>query len=169
MIVGGIFGPKKSGKTTLARELAREYWARENRRSLVLDPNNSDWPECCWQAKSEEEYWNTAWRTTHCLLICDDAAASIARDSDLTDVFTRINHLGHKLLVIGHNGTNLLPIMREQMDTVWLFRSTPKAAEKWYDIFGDETILTANQLQRYEFLYIRNYEPTEKRILTLSK
>lgn len=167
MIVGGIFGPKKSGKTTLARHLAVQYWELEGRRSLVLDPNNSDWPDCCLQLPSEEIFWNTCWRTKNCLIICDDAAASIARDGDLTDVFTRINHNGHKLLVVGHNGTNLLPTMREQMDVLYLFRATPKAAGYWYDVFGQEEILQSNQLKRYEFLHIENYTKPTKKILAV--
>lgn len=169
MIVGGIFGPKKSGKTTLAQHLAESYWKKENRRTLVYDPNHAKWGECCWVAKTEAEFWHTAWRTQNCLLICDDAANSINRDGDLVDVFTRINHNGHKLLVIGHNGTNLLPVMRQQMDVLYLFRTSPKEAARWYEeVWPDEAILTANTLERYEFLYIRQYQKTSKMKLDLA-
>lgn len=168
MIVGGVFGPKKSGKTTLAKELAEQYWRKEQRRSLVNDPNlTDDWGATCWVAPSESEFWNKAWTTQNCLLICDDAGRTIDRAAELNDAFTRINHNGHKLLVIGHSGTNLTTVQRQQMDVVYLFRTTPKAAEYWYDVFGDKKILTANKLQRYEFLYIRQYEETQKMMLTL--
>lgn len=167
MIVGGIFGPKKSGKTTLGRYLAEQYWMQEDRRALVLDPNHSDWGSYCWQAPNEEIFWAKVWATKNALIICDDAASSINRNADLIDVFTRINHNGHKLLVIGHNGTNLLPVMREQMDTLYLFRATPTAATKWYEIFSYEEVLKASELKQYEFLFIRSYMPVEKKILTL--
>ena len=169
MIVGGIFGPKKSGKTTLGQYLGREYWNAENRRCLVNDPNNSEWGPHFWVAKNEDEFWATAWKTQNCLLICDDAAASIARDGDLVDVFTRINHNGHKLLVIGHSGVNLLPQMREQMDTLYLFKTSPKAAAMWFEIFPDPALDSAVHLGRYEFLYVRQYEKTEKKILTVDQ
>lgn len=179
MLVGGIFGPKKSGKTTLARALAEGYWLSEDRASLVNDPNSSGWPKCCWQPPAsfngrtlspdnrEALFWDNVWKTQHKLIICDDAGKSINRNADLNDIFTRINHNGHKLLIIGHNGSNLLPIQREQMDDVYLFRSTLDACKWWYDVFGDDKIFSAATLNRYEFLRCRFYEPTEKHILQL--
>lgn len=174
MLVGGIFGPKKSGKTTLAQHLAQAYWHSEDRASLVNDPNSSDWPKCCWQPpitlneeQKETVFWETVWKTQHKLIICDDAGKSIDRNADLNDIFTRINHNGHKLLIVGHNGSNLLPIQRQQMDDVYLFRSTLDACKWWYDVFGDDKIFEAPKLQRYEFLRCRFYEPTEKHILNL--
>lgn len=180
MIVGGIFGPKKSGKTTLADHLAQEYWQKENRRCLVNDPNGTDsWSACCWQPEfqkngkripddvREKQFWDVAWSTQNCLLICDDAGKTIDRNDELTDVFTRINHNGHKLLVVGHSGVNLNPTMREQMDVLYLFRTTPSASKKWYEVFGADELKTAHKLGRYEFFYVRQYEPTEKLKLDL--
>lgn len=175
MIVGGIFGPKKSGKTTLANKLAEEYWNQEGRRTLVLDPNQTDaWGPSCWQPdetfhgkettaeEREAQFWHTVWSTTNCLVICDDAGKTIDRDDSLTDVFTRINHNGHKLLVIGHSGTNLNPTMRQQMDVIYLFRTTPSAAKAWYEVFGYEEIKSSYTLDRYEFFYVRQYEGVQK-------
>lgn len=175
MIVGGIFGPKKSGKTTLARELAKSYWAGEDRASLVFDPNLDTWPDCCWQPPTEyagsENYeavfWHTVWTTKNKLIICDDAANTINRNPELNDVFTRINHNGHKLLVIGHSGTNLLPQHREQLDVVYLFRNTTESGRWWYDVFGYDDCFKINGLKRYEFLEVQQYKAPEKRILKL--
>jgi len=174
MIVGGIFGPKKSGKTTLARALAESYWQKEDRASLVFDPNLDSWPACCWCPpfagdfeKMEANFWQTVWTTKHKLIICDDAAKTVNRNPELNDLFTRINHNGHKLLIIGHSGTNLLPIHRQQMDVIYLFRSTEEAGRWWYDVFGYEEILTCNKLQRYEFMHVEQYAPVKKHILKL--
>lgn len=188
MIVGGIFGRKKSGKTTLSKHLGKEYWQREDRRSLVLDPNRTDnWGPEFWVAQSDSEFWETAWKTRNCLLIVDDAGKSIDRNSELVDAFTRINHNGHKLLVIGHDGVNLTRVMREQMDTLYLFCAGDKAVEAWEQVFPDrpppkgmtkrEELRSGKQiplrmedamyLQKYEFLYIRQYEPIEKLKLNL--
>lgn len=171
MIVGGIFGPKKSGKTTLAQHLSVEYWNAENRRTLVFDPNFSAWGETCWVGQNEADFWRVVWSTQNCLIICDDAASSINRDSDLVDVFTRINHNGHKLLIIGHGGRNLLPVMREQMDTLYLFKCSPKQADTWYEeVWSDEEILKqAPTLGQYEFLLIRQYQTCVKMKLDLKK
>src|ERR1035437_4953489 len=170
MIVGGIFGPKKSGKTTLAHHLGNEYWQQEGRRCLVNDPNFTDkWGANFWVAPNEDEFWIAAWSTKNCLLICDDAGKTIDRDDALTDVFTRINHNGHKLLVVGHNGVNLNPTMREQMDVLYLFRTTPTASKKWYEIFGNDELKDAHHLGRYEFYYARQYEGVQKLKLDLAR
>jgi hypothetical protein len=189
MIVGGIFGRKKSGKTTLAKHLGVEYWHSEDRRSLVLDPNATDnWGSNFWVTSDDALFWHTAWSTKHCLLIVDDAGKSIDRDSELTDAFTRINHNGHKLLVIGHDGVNLTRVMREQMDTLYLFAAGNKAVEKWEEVFPDPPppkgmtklqqirsgqkdiplrMEDAMYLNQYEFLYVRQYKPIEKLKLSL--
>lgn len=168
MIVGGIYGPKKSGKTELAKHLGRDYWTKENRRSLVLDPNGTDsWGNEFWVTANNEEFWGVAWSTTNCLLIVDDAGKTIDRDKDVNDAFTRINHNGHKLLIVGHSGTNLNPLQRQQMDTVYLFRNTVESGEQWRDVFCDDKIRCISKLQRYEFLYVRQFEKTERMRLTL--
>jgi hypothetical protein len=188
MIVGGIFGRKKSGKTTLARHLGKSYWQQEDRPSLVLDPNRTDnWGPEFWVAPDDATFWEKAWTTKHKLLIVDDAGKSIDRNSDLTDAFTRINHNGHKLLVIGHDGVNLTRVMREQMDTLYLFCAGEDAVEAWQQVFPDKPppkgmtkkeelrsnlqvplrMEDAMYLGRYEFLYVRQYEPTQKLRLTI--
>lgn len=175
MLVGGIFGPKKSGKTTLAQYLAKSYWAKEDRASLVFDPNLSDWPDVCWsppmpQGMSVEEavelreaqFWHTVWSTQNKLIICDDAAKTINRNPELNDIFTRINHNGHKLLVIGHSGVNLLPQHREQLDVIYLFRNTTESGKYWYDVFGYKECFQINTLKRYEFITMEQFKPPSK-------
>ncbi len=188
MIVGGIFGRKKSGKTTLAKHLGKSYWWQEDRRSLVLDPNRTDdWGEHFWVAPDSATFWHTAWNTKNCLLIVDDAGKSIDRNSELVDAFTRINHNGHKLLIVGHDGVNLTRVMREQMDTLYLFCASVDATEAWQQVFPDKPppkgmtkreelragkniplrMEDALYLQQYEFLYVRQYKPIERMKLTL--
>lgn len=169
----GIFGPKLSGKTTLAKELSRQYWLRSGRRSLVLDPNLEDWGPQAWVTADEEKFWNAVWRqpivgnTKPSLVIVEEAAETINRDKGLTSVFTRLRHLHHKLIVIGHSGENLLPIMRQQLDTLYLFRQSPDDAERWARSMTQEGFLDAAELQQYEFLFGERFKPPVKRKLDL--
>ncbi len=169
----GIFGPKLSGKTTLAKELSRQYWLKQRRRSLVLDINLEEWGPHAWVTDDEEKFWCTVWKqpivghAKPSLVIVEEATETINRDKTLTRVFTRLRHLHHKLLVIGHDGTNLLRIMREQIDTLYLFRSSPKAAEMWADSMTQEGFLDAALLNQYEFLYGERFKPPVKRKLDL--
>lgn len=153
MMIGGVFGPKYSGKTTLARSISREYWTRCKMRTLVLDPNNDDWTQEK-QAKAftdEAAFWQAVWSTRGCLIVVEESAATIRRERTLVPVFTRIRHY-HKLLVIGHNGTDLLPVMREQIDVIYLFRMPMKAAALWAETFTDVSLIQSVSLQQFEFI-----------------
>jgi hypothetical protein len=167
MINGGIFGPKLSGKSTLAREIGIEYWNNENRRSLVLDPNGEKWGEYFWQTTDEKLFWEVVWKAKECLIIVEEAAATIRRDADLKPVFTRMRHRGHKLLVIGHSGADLLPSMRQQLDTVWLFCQPPPAAKAWAENFPRhyDEVMACWELEQYEFLYVKQWDAPVKRKL----
>lgn len=167
MITIGIFGPKLSGKTTLAMELARQHFSKLKMRSLVLDPNGDEWGEHAWSTMDEEKFWSEVWSKQNRLIIVDEAAETINRDKELIPVFTRMRHLGHRFIVIGHSGVNLLPIMREQIDTLYLFRQNKKAAQVWAELFTQDELLNAMHLNQYEFIHTKLYGKAKKQMLKL--
>lgn len=148
----GIFGPGQSGKTTLAKAILTEM-AKKGFGSLVLDKNQEEgWPKESETFVSENQFWQVVWQEQRKVICVEEATETIARKKNLIPVFTRLRHLGHKLCVVGHSGTNLLPIMREQLHTLFLFRQPPKSAEIWAETFADERIMTCTDLAQYEFL-----------------
>lgn len=149
----GIFGITQSGKTTLAKELSREMWRKNKRRSLVLDPHTEIWGDQAWVTADEEKFWEAVWKTRGAFVIVEEAAATIRRDRELVPVFTRLRHLNHVLCVIGHNGTDLLPAMRQQIKTLYLFRQPQEAAEIWATSFAEPALMDAQYLGRFEFLH----------------
>lgn len=98
----------------------------------------------------------------------EEAAESVNRDSDKTPLFTRLRHRGHKLHVIGHSGASLLPVQREQLHTLFLFRQPKAAAEVWAALFTDDQLLESCNLEKYEFLWARLYQATRRTRLDLS-
>jgi molybdopterin-guanine dinucleotide biosynthesis protein len=167
MTSGGIFGPKLSGKTTLAKQISVEYWRRYKIRSLVLDLNAENWGSQAMMTTDETAFWQWVWKSHDSLIIVDEGTETIARDKTLIPIFTRLRHLRHKLLVIGHHGMNLLPIMREQLDTLYLFRQSHDAADLWAKTFTQDDLLAATRLQQYEFLHTTLYGKVRKYRLTL--
>lgn len=167
MVRGGIFGPSLSGKTTLAKALSKEYWAQNKMRSLVLDLNNESWGEQALVTADEKTFWPMVWRTNDCLVIVDEGTETIRRDKTLVPAFTRLRHHKHKLLVVGHSGTNLLPIMRQQIDTLYLFLQDEDSAKQWAKDFIQKDLLQAVELQQFEFLYCRRWQPCKKLRLKL--
>lgn len=167
MVSGGIFGPKLSGKTTLAMKISQQYWTKHKIRSLVLDINEDTWGEHAWTTNDEKKFWPVAWKTTNSVVIIDEAAETIRRDKSLIPVFTRLRHCNHILLVIGHSGVNLLPAMREQFDTVYLFRQSESAAKVWAEVMTEKGLLAASELQQYEFIHHKLYGKPQKMKLAL--
>jgi hypothetical protein len=169
MMSGGVFGPKLSGKTTLAMHLSKQYWTKRQIRSIVLDINNEPWGDhaLVFKEGEEEKFWETVWNNKNFLIIVDEASSTIKRDKSLIPVFTRLRHLNHKLLVIGHNGINLLPIMREQFDTLYLFRQPEKAAKIWAETFTQKELIEAVDLQQHEFLQTQLFGKPKKLKLKL--
>lgn len=160
---GGIFGPKLSGKSTLAHQLSHEYFQKHKMQSLVLDPHSDDWH--LWGAHSivtddEDKFWEMVWKSQSCIVFVEEAASTINRDKELIQVFTRLRHNGHKLVVIGHSGMNLLPVMREQIDTIYLFRQPPSSCKVWAEVLCNRELLKAETLNQYEFIYYRIYGTT---------
>jgi molybdopterin-guanine dinucleotide biosynthesis protein len=166
MNIGGIFGPKLSGKTTLARSISREYWRVHHIRTLVLDPNQDmDFGPQALNTPDEEKFWGMVWKSRDCLIVVEEAAATIRRERDLVPVFTRIRHQHHKLLVVGHSGTDLLPVMRQQVDVIYLFRQNEESALIWSKTFCDVRLIEATKLGQYEFIRLEMFgEPQKMRL-----
>jgi hypothetical protein len=157
----GIFGPSLSGKTVLAKHLSRQLWLRHGIKSLVLDPIGDDWGEWAivYTADKQPEFWAHVWREKRFAVFVDEGTEMISRDKDLIPVFTRIRHNQHKLFVVGHRGSSLLPIMRDQISTIFLFRQTKKACEIWAEQFVNDQIFKAMDLNEYEFLWVEINTP----------
>lgn len=164
MTRGGIFGISLSGKTTLAKQISKTYHDKYKMPSLVFDPFLDDWGAHATVAgmDKESDFWNTVWKSEKCLVIVDEAAMTLKRDRELIPVFTSLRHRGHKLLVIGHHGSDLLPVMRQQIDTLYLFRQNIKSGRVWSEEKADERLMAATTLQKYEYLYCENFKEPRK-------
>lgn len=164
MTRGGIFGISLSGKTTLARKISKQYFVKYKMTSLVFDPFMEEWGDhaTVLGMDKEDDFWNTVWNTRGHLVIVDEASTTLKRDRDLIPVFTSLRHLDHKLLVIGHHGSDLLPVMREQIDTLYLFRQNIKSGKAWAEKLADERVMAATTLEKYEYLYCENFKEPRK-------
>jgi hypothetical protein len=166
MFSAGAFGPKLSGKTTLVKQLSRQYYSQRSMRSLVLDPNlDGDWGPQAWVTNDREAFFSVVWKSRNCLVIMEEAAASINRDREMVPMFTRLRHLEHRLIVVGHSGADLLPTMRQQFDTLYLFRQPASAGEVWAEVFADERIMECTRLKQYEILHCELFKDPRKIIL----
>ena len=81
-------------------------------------------------------------------------------------VFTMMNGRRHRLIVVGHSGSDLLPGMRQQIGHLFLFRQSMEAADMWQRDFADPGIMAATTLEQYQFLMGARFKPAQKFQLT---
>ena len=161
----GIFGRKRSGKTTLGKGLSLDAWQSEQRRSLVFDFKGSDWGGHSVVFLTLEPFLASYAKSRNCEVFFDDAGLSINRNRDLMQFFTMAESDGRSTTVIGHSGADLLPGMRAQFDRVYFFRQPFEVLEKWYEIFHDKRIYWAAELDPFEFLDMDLYrDPLIRRL-----
>jgi hypothetical protein len=163
----GIFGPSLSGKTVLAKHISTDLYRRHGIKSLVLDPIQDDWGThstvFAGDEESQKKFWEKVWQEKRHAVFVDEGTEMISRNEELVPAFTRIRHQGHKLFVIGHRGNSLLPIMRDQISTLFLFRQTEKAAAIWAEQFTNDDIMIATSLKQHEFIWVELY--SEKKLV----
>ena len=153
----GIFGPGECGKTYAGMELLRQRWILFRRRAIVLDLNRAAWPAHCLVFPDRDKGLAFAWREQGCDLVIDDATGQIYRDPAQNDLFTRIRHQHHTLFVLGHTATMLLPLQRDALGTLLLFRQSPVAIQTWVNEWAEPRIEQAALLKRYEFLLCKKF------------
>ncbi len=165
----GIFGRTLCGKTTLAKQLSAAYWRGKTFRSLVLDPNGENWGQHAYVTTCRERFLGKVWSSRNCMVFADEAGMTINRDRELIDLFTRIRHNGHKFHVMAHTSGNLLPVMREQLIELYLFRQSYREAELWAELFMDPAIMQACGLnfEGHEFLHAKLGGEVARHILRL--
>lgn len=165
----GIFGPGQSGKTTLAKWISRMYWEKHNIKSLILDPNCESWGKhaTVFSLEEEDNFWFQCWRYKSMALFVEESADTIKRDRELIPVFTRIRHQGHKLHVSGHDAMDLLPVMRRQLSTLFLFRQSEESAGVWARQYTDKRIFESCKLLQFEFLECHLFGDVKKKTLKI--
>ena len=167
MKLGGCFGTTLCGKTTWVVELSKQYYRDKKIRTLALDPHCADWGPQAWSTQNEEEFARVVWAHRGHLVIMEDASLTIDRDRELMKFFTQIRHNEHRLLVVGHSGSDLLPGMRKQFDTLFLFQQDVDSVKDWKKIFPKAGLEAAISLEQYEFLWVRAFKPSQKLRLTV--
>ena len=167
----GVFGRRLSGKTTLLRAVLRSYFAAEGRRALVLDPNLEPWGEFAWVTADRDRMMAKLWASWGCNVVVEEAGSTIRRDAEVTELFTRSGHRCHRVFVAGHTSSSLLPVMREQLTELYLFRQSQREADGWAELFTNDEIRQSTGLDydAREFLHVRLGHPVRRGVLVFDK
>jgi energy-coupling factor transporter ATP-binding protein EcfA2 len=121
-----IVGPTQSGKSTLARAMAREYM-RRGIPVLVCDPNGEKWPVARPVFNNSAAFIEYAKQCRRCALFIDEASATVGRGKSAEAcewLVTRARHWGHVSHLMLHTVVSVEPKIRLNIPRWFMFRPT---------------------------------------------
>jgi hypothetical protein len=158
----GILGQGRSGKTTLAKQLAAGF-RQGGVGVLALTLPHDTWEPASWQTSDPERFVAMFNRAERCACFMEFSDAGVGKFAKpFEDMFTKGRHRGHRMFAIAQRHTQISPLIRDQWDAFWLFSCGKKTAETLAEEFGDDAILEAVTYPRYQYLFKRRVIPIQR-------
>jgi hypothetical protein len=180
---GAIIGLTSSGKTFLARSLARGFMAAkfpsQGLKVLALRKRRETWgdDECDFQTSVPElfiqQYKQQAkinWENgTHSVAFLELSDADAAKyDKRFRKLFTEGRHDGFRFFYLAQRGAMVHPDIRENCVSLYLFTCGGDAAKTWSEEFCDKELLKAATLPARCFMHkASRYSPAQMRTLSV--
>jgi hypothetical protein len=155
-----ISASSMSGKTTLCQKISESY-RKEGFGIIVYDPMDDPSWDCDRLFTNFDEFLKCAYKATRCVLFIEEVGQVIGQypKPETEWLGTRCRHWGHRSFFIGQSPVQISLTMREQCETLFLFRCFKDRAKKWAEEFIDDDLLKATELQRYEFIQKTRFQP----------
>lgn len=167
---GAIIGMTTSGKTTLAKEMAKAFRAR-GVETLVLRKPREVWPaaSASWQTDDPERFLSAFWQSKSCACFMELSDGAVSKwDERFHKCFTEGRHEGHRCFYISQFASTVHPVIRGNCESLYLFTVDYDGAKKWSSSFCDVALLDAVKLPQFHFLMKANrYTPAVERNLTI--
>lgn len=144
-----VVGSTGTGKSTLARELVRQYAARGG-SAVVLDRLGYAWPGAWRVVRTPDRLASIVRASAGLLVVIDEADTTVGEraPAELVELLTLGRHLAHSAVLITHEPCDLHRTMRTQADCLWLFAVDPYAAGYLARTWLDEGLKAAPSLPR---------------------
>lgn len=155
---GAIIGMTTSGKTFLARKMARQFRA-QGIPTLVLHKPREPWhaSEASWQTSDPDAFLQkfAATKSHACFMELSDSRVD-KFDDRFHKCFTEGRHDGHRCFYLSQRAATVHPAIRENCESLYLFTVDWDAAKIWATTFVDKKLLDAPTLERHWFLHKPN-------------
>ena len=151
----------ESGKTTLAKELARRY-QRAGISVIVLDPMRDQWA-ADYQTDDAGEFLKTFWASRRCMVFIDESGDAIGRYNDvMNQTATKGRHWGHSVHYITQRGAQISRTIRDQTSHLFLFATARPDAKVHAVEWNKSELETASAFKAGEYFHATRFGPAEK-------
>jgi hypothetical protein len=147
----------ESGKTTLAKALAREYKAR-GFGVIVLDPLADPAWNCDFRTHEVGAFLKAFYASRACMAFIDESGDAIGHYDDvMIRTATRGRHWGHSCHYLTQRGALLSPTVRDQCSHLFLFTSGHRDCKTHSDEWNQPELLEARNLPRGHYFHATRY------------
>ncbi len=157
-----ILGMTESGKTTLAKKLARDYKAK-GIGVLVLDPMGD--PEWCadFQTSDSEQFLEVLWSSRKCAVFIDEAGESVGQfDKVMQRTATKGRHWGHSCHYLSQRGAQIARTVRDQCSHLFLFTTALDDSKIHANEWNKPDLKSANVLPQGHFFHATRFGTLER-------
>lgn len=148
-----ITGTTESGKSLLAKAIARE-WHAEGYRVMVLDPRLSVWKGASLVTADSDFFMEEVNEWEHCLLIVDESGEAIGHYApEMRTLATTLRHNFHSSIFIVQSATQLDPIIRRQCRYCAAFSCTEAEAKTLATEYPQAGFERAVTLRKFEYYF----------------
>lgn len=154
-----IVGITNSGKSHLAKHLAREYKAA-GFSIIVLDPQGSrEWAEIAdTYTEDRDEFLDVFWRSRNCKVFVDECQDVMDdHDKEMAKIVKRGRHNGHQVFLISQRPKSIPRNARTQCSQIISFKQARDEARTMASEIGNDDFVIAGELGRYEFVQGDNF------------
>ena len=162
-----ILGMTISGKTSLAKSLARSLRAK-GIQVLAFDPTNDpEWINSAdFVTADRVQFLQVYWQSEGCAVFIDEAADVCTQaDKDFIRTATQGRHRGHQNFYIAQRGTMIARTIRDQCTRLYIFTTALADAKIHSDEWNAPQLLESPALPRGTFFYVDKYGRFERRRL----
>jgi len=146
----------ESGKTTLAKQLARTYKAKQV-GVLVLDPLFDNW-ECDRQLNDANEFLQVYWASRSCMVFIDESGDAIGRyEKAMIQTATRGRHWGHSNHYITQRANSVALTVRDQCSHLFLFASGFEDCKTHAKEWNQPELIQAANFEKGEYFHTTRF------------
>lgn len=152
----------ESGKTTLAKNLAKQY-AKKGIRVLVYDPLNDPSWVADYRTHDFNEFLQEYWSSRQCAVFIDEAGElALSNANELLKTATRGRHWGHKNHYISQRGALLPRTLRDQCTHLFMFAQGVEDAKLYATEYNSPELRNANTLLKGEYFHTTRFTPAKR-------